>query len=200
MSYDTKSVGDTLSWAFSATPDDRDLLAARQQRDRVVDAVAELHVGVADDRLVVGGREATVDHRGRRADPVAVGTEHVADQRRVERLAVGVAARQAGERALTDGAGLAGAGSGEDVGLHVGGDHAALQHALAVDAVDEHRCVLLADRADEAGDQPVLQRLLEQDEEHQQRDRGDQQREAHLGAGHFLESEKHRRGDLAAGR
>ena len=62
---------------------------------------------------------------------------------------------------------------------------------MPVDAVDEHRRALLADRSDEAGDQTVLQRLLEQDEEHQQGDGGDEEGEAHLGAGHFLEGEKH---------
>ena len=75
--------------------------------------------------------------------------------------------------------------------VEFGGDDAALDRALSVHAVDEHGCALVADRADEPGDQTVLQRLLEQDEEHEQRDRGDQEREADLGACHFLECEKH---------
>ena len=40
--------------------------------------------------------------------------------------------------------------------------------------------------------QPVLQRLLEQDQEHEHPDRADQQAEAHPGAGHLLEGEEHR--------
>ena len=136
-------------------------------------------------------REATFDHVGRRSDSVAVGAELVADDRCVEGFAIAVAARQARERALPDPADLADAGRRAHLLFHWGSDHAALDHPLAIDAVDEHRCALFADGADEAGDQPVLQRLLEQDEKDQERDGSDQQREAHLGAGHFLESEKH---------
>ena len=134
------------------------------------------------------------------ADAVAVGAEFVADDRRVERLTVGVATRDAGERALPDRADLADAGRGADLGIHLGRDHAALDDPLPVDAVDEHRSALLADRADEAGDQTVLQRLLEQDEEHQQGNGGDEEGEADLGAGHLLEGEKHCRWDLGARR
>ena len=52
--------------------------------------------------------------------------------------------------------------------------------------IDEHRRGLVLDRADERRDQTVAQRLLEQDEEDQQRDRADQQPEAHLGPRHLL--------------
>ena len=185
---------------MAATPTISIGLASRQQGDRVADVVAEADVGVAHGRFVVGDGKASFDHVGRRADAVAVGAEFVADDRRVECLAVVVAARQGGERALPDATDLSGPWSVADLLLHRRGDHAALDHPLAVDAVDEHGCALLADRTDEAGDQPVLQRLLEQDEEHQERDGRDEQREAHLGTGHFLEREKHEWGNLVAGR
>src|SRR5690606_16197549 len=52
---------------------------------------------------------------------------------------------------------------------------------------------LVPDRADERGQEPVLERLLEQDQEHEQPDRGDEQREPDLGASHLLQREEHRR-------
>ncbi len=191
MSYDDEDRRGDVELDVLGDPDDLDLLAARQERHDVADVVAEPHVGIADDALVVGGRECALDQGRRGADPVTVRPQFVADQRGVERLSVGVAAGLPGERALCDRTDLADAFGGSHLRLHLGGDDAALEDSLAVDAVHEHRSVLVADRADEPVDQSVLQRLLEQDEEHQQRDRGDEEREAHLGAGHLLEGEKH---------
>jgi hypothetical protein len=48
------------------------------------------------------------------------------------------------------------------------------------------------DRSDERRDQSVAQRLLEQDEEDQERDRADEQPEAHLGAHDFLPGDQAR--------
>jgi hypothetical protein len=70
--------------------------------------------------------------------------------------------------------------------------HAALKVALPVDAVHQHRCRLIADGADESGDPPVLERLLEQDQENHQPDRHHQQPEPDRGPAHLPEGEVHR--------
>ena len=49
-----------------------------------------------------------------------------------------------------------------------------------------------AQGADELGDQAAEQRLLEEDEEHQQADSAGEQPEAQLGAAHLTEGEEHR--------
>ena len=194
MSYDANSVGATLSWALAATPTISIVLPPGNSVTVSPMPKPARHVGVADDRLAVGGRQASVHHVGRGADAVAVDAEFVAEQRDVERFAVGVPARHPGERSLADPTDLAHPGGGTHLFLHRWRDHAALDHALAVDAVHEDRRALLTDRPDEAGDQAVLERLLEQDQEHQQRDGGHEQREAHLRPSHLLERQEHRRG------
>src|SRR3546814_10777750 len=57
---------------------------------------------------------------------------------------------------------------------------AALQGALTVHGVDEHRSRLLLQAPHERCDQAALQRLLGEDQEHQQPDGGDQETEARL--------------------
>ena len=83
------------------------------------------------------------------------------------------------------------AGHRRDEPLELGGDRAVLQVASAVHVEDQHRCRLVPDTTGERGDQPVLQRLLEQDQEAEQRDGGDQQAEPHLRAAHLFDGQEH---------
>ena len=75
--------------------------------------------------------------------------------------------------------------------IQLGSDHAGLQDPLSVDRVHEHWRRLVPDGADERRHEPALQRLLEQDQEHEQPDGRDQQAEAHPGASHLLQREEH---------
>ena len=90
-----------------------------------------------------------------------------------------------GKRSLADPPGSCHPVDTADLLLESGCDHTALQGLLAVDAVDEDRCRLLAQRADEPGDESVLECLLGEDQEDQQPHCGDEQTEAHPGSGHL---------------
>ncbi|OWY61283.1 hypothetical protein B7486_64605, partial [cyanobacterium TDX16] len=59
------------------------------------------------------------------------------------------------------------------------------------DVVDEHRRGLRPDGADEGVQQPVLQRHLDEDQEHQQGDGAHEQPEAHLASADLPEGEEH---------
>ena len=96
-----------------------------------------------------------------------------------------------GEGALTDPPRSLDAIHGPDGLLERWRDDAALERLLPVGAEDEHGRRLLPDGSDEARDQPVLQRLLGEDEEDEQPDRADEQPEPGRGSAHLPQGEVH---------
>ncbi len=88
--------------------------------------------------------------------------------------------------AQPDSAGRGNAWDRPHLRLFFGRERAALQAAPPVGAVDEHGCGLALDRAGEGCQQPVAQRLLEQDQKDEQGDRTDQKAETQLRPCHLL--------------
>ena len=147
------------------------------------DGVADREVGTAPDGLSGGGR-AAARRQFRRLAELVLGP----DDRGVRRLRVVDDGR---ERSLPEAAVLADAVDGEDCRLQVRRQHAALQGPLTVDGVDQDGCRLVAQGADEGGQQPVLQCLLEQHEEEQEADGHRQQPEADESAADLMQGEEH---------
>ena len=76
--------------------------------------------------------------------------------------------------------------------LLIGEDDRAVQVLARLSVVDQHLARLVLEGADELVDQPGEQRLLEQDEEHEQPDRAGQQAEPHLCSSHLFQGQEHR--------
>ena len=102
-----------------------------------------------------------------------------------------------GEGALSDPSRLSDTARRANLGFERRVDDAALQRALTVDAKDEHRSRLLAERSNEAGHQTALNGLLGEDQEDQESDGTDQESEANARSPHLAERQEQDRTLLA---